>query len=55
MDEPRGAGDECPAARMRRAACQAEVPIRGGEPVDDGRWGQAAAAFGLNNMLERRR
>lgn len=33
------------------SACQAEVSIRCGEPIADARWGQPAAAFGVNNML----
>ena len=52
VDLPRGTGDECPAARMGRAPRQPKMPIRGGEPVDDGRWGEAAAAFGIDNISD---
>jgi hypothetical protein len=35
---------------MGRAPRQAQVPIGVREPVDDARWGQTAASFGIDNM-----
>src|ERR1019366_7458932 len=46
MNEPGSPGDECPAARVRRASFQAYCTVCDGEKIDDGDWRHAAAALG---------
>ena len=49
MNEAGSAGDECPAARVRRASRQTYCPVCDGEKIHDADWRHWPPAFGPDN------